>query len=183
MSYLAVSDESPAISSLHIGQASLELAAAATAGLSTSLCSNEILELRSCASVEGWEVEAEELTERVLSEGESRLESRAGYVGAGARFRPLPSTRPPPSFRADIFHRQVKPYKGWWILRLSGTGIQRRGCGLGVAGEKKRRLPISLSNMMQEKAIMYQHTFIADDVGGLSRSPGWWLTDPRLADP
>jgi hypothetical protein len=95
-----------------MGQASLELAAAAAA-LSASLCSNEILELRSCASVEGCEVEAEELTERVLSEGESRLEFLAGYVGAGARFRPLPSTRPPPSFRADIFYGEVKPHEGW----------------------------------------------------------------------
>ena len=70
---------------------------AAAAVLSPSLWSREILELRSWASVEGWE---EELTDTELAVGESRLEFLGGY--AGERVRPLPSTLPPPSFRADI---------------------------------------------------------------------------------
>ena len=86
------------ISSLHIGQASLvEAARAAAAALSPSLWSREILELRSWASVEGWE---EELTDTELAVGESRLEFLGGY--AGERDPPLPSTLPPPSFRADM---------------------------------------------------------------------------------
>lgn len=86
------------ISSLHIGQTSLvDAARAAAALLSPSLWSREILELRSWASVEGWE---EELTERELAVGESRLEFLGGY--AGERDLPLPSTLPPPSFRADM---------------------------------------------------------------------------------
>ena len=86
------------ISSLHIGQASLvEAARAAAAALSPSLWSREILELRSWASVEGWE---EELTDTELAVGESRLEFLGGYVGE--RDLPLPSTLPPPSFRADM---------------------------------------------------------------------------------
>ena len=97
------------ISSLHIGQASLVLAATAAA-LSDSLCSSEILELISWASVESCDVEAEELTERVLSDGESKLEFLAGYVGAGARLRPLPRTRPPPSFREDMFYKELEAH-------------------------------------------------------------------------
>lgn len=49
--------------------------------------------------------------ERLLPDGDSRLEFLAGYVGAGASFRPLPSTRPPPSFRADIFHGELEPHE------------------------------------------------------------------------
>ena len=85
--------------------------AATVAALSASLCSSEILELISWASVEGCDVEAEELTERVLSDGESKLEFLAEYVGAGARFRPLPRTRPPPSFREDIFFKELQAHK------------------------------------------------------------------------
>lgn len=86
------------ISSLHIGQTSrVEAARAAAAALSPSLWSREILELRSWASVEGWE---EELTDTELAVGESRLEFLVGY--AGERDLPLPSTLPPPSFRADM---------------------------------------------------------------------------------
>ena len=86
------------ISSLHIGQASLvDAARAAAIPLSPSLWSKEILELRSCASVEGWE---EELTDKELADGESRLEFLGGY--AGESDLPLPSTLPPPSFRADM---------------------------------------------------------------------------------
>ena len=85
--------------------------AATAAALSTSLCSREILELISWASVEGCDVEAEELTESVLSDGESKLEFLAGYVGAGARLRPLPRTLPPPSFRADIFYRELEAHE------------------------------------------------------------------------
>lgn len=86
------------ISSLHIGQASLvEAAKAAAAALSPSLWSREILELRSWASVEGCE---EELTDTELAVGESRLDFLAGYTGE--RDLPLPSTLPPPSFRADM---------------------------------------------------------------------------------
>jgi len=86
------------ISSLHIGHASLELAAVAIA-LPPSFWSSEILELISCASVEGG-VEEDELTETVLADGESKLEFLGGY--AGDKERPLPNTLPPPSFRADI---------------------------------------------------------------------------------
>ena len=86
------------ISSLHIGQASLvEAARVAAAALSPSLWSKEILELKSWASVEGCE---EELTDKELAVGESRLEFLGGY--AGERDLPLPSTLPPPSFRADM---------------------------------------------------------------------------------
>lgn len=89
---------SPTISSLHIGQASLaDAASAAAAALSPSLWSRDILELRSWASVEGWE---EELTDTELAVGESRLEFLGGY--AGETDFPLPSTLPPPSFRADM---------------------------------------------------------------------------------
>ena len=93
-----------------MGQASLVLAATAAA-LSASLCSSEILELISWASVESCDVEAEELTERVLSDGESKLEFLAGYVDAGARPRPLPRTRPPPSFREDMFYKELKAHE------------------------------------------------------------------------
>ena len=85
--------------------------AATAAALSASLCSIEILELISWASVEGCDVEAEELTESVLSDGESKLEFLAGYVGAGARLRPLPRTRPPPSFRADMFCKELEAHE------------------------------------------------------------------------
>lgn len=61
-------------------------------------------------SVEGCEVEADELTERVLPDGESRLEFLAGYAGTGARFFPLPSTLPPPSFLADMFSKYLEPH-------------------------------------------------------------------------
>ena len=92
------SEVNATISSLHIGQASLVEAASAAAGLlSPSLCSSETLELRSWASVEGWE---EELTDTELAAGESRLEFLGGYTGE--RGLPLPSTLPPPSFRADM---------------------------------------------------------------------------------
>ncbi len=64
------------MSSLHIGQASLESAAVAAA-FPPSLWSSEILELMSCGSVEGC-VEAEELTETVLADGESKLEFLGG---------------------------------------------------------------------------------------------------------
>ena len=85
--------------------------AATAAALSASLCSSEILELISCASVESCDVEAEELTETVLSDGESKLEFLPGYVGAEARLRPLPRTRPPPSFREDIFCKELEAHE------------------------------------------------------------------------
>lgn len=86
------------ISSLHIGHASLvDAARAAAEPTSPSPWSRETLELRSWASVEGWE---EESTDRELGVGESRLEFRGGY--AGERDLPLPSTLPPPSFLADM---------------------------------------------------------------------------------
>ena len=85
--------------------------AATAAALSASLCSSEILELMSWASVESCDVEAEELTERVLSDGESKLEFLAGCVGAGARLRPLPRTRPPPSFREDMIYKELEAHE------------------------------------------------------------------------
>lgn len=75
----------------------MDAAIAAEAALSPSLWSREILELRSWASVEGWE---EELMDTELAVGESRLEFLGGY--AGERGLPPPSTLPPPSFRADM---------------------------------------------------------------------------------
>ena len=75
----------------------MDAARAAAVLLSPSLCSSETLELRSWASVEGWE---EELTDKELAVGDSRLEFLGGY--AGERDLPLPSTLPPPSFRADM---------------------------------------------------------------------------------
>lgn len=75
----------------------MDAARAAAAAISPSLWSSDILELRSWASVEGWE---EELTDTELAVGESRLGFLGGY--AGERGLPLPSTLPPPSFRADI---------------------------------------------------------------------------------
>ena len=61
--------------------------------------------------MESCDVEAEELTETVLSDGESKLEFLAGYVRAGARLRPLPRTRPPPSFREDMVDKELEAHE------------------------------------------------------------------------
>lgn len=54
----------------------------------------------SCGSVD---VEADELTEMELVEGDCRLVVREGRAAAaGDRFFPLPNILPPPSFLADI---------------------------------------------------------------------------------
>ena len=106
--------------------------AATAAALSASLCSSEILELISWASVESCDVEAEELTERVLSDGESKLEFLAGYVGAGARSRPLPRTRPPPSFREDMIIKELEAHEIKSSHVLSGTRCGTRLGGIGL---------------------------------------------------
>lgn len=59
------------ISSLHIGQASLELAAAAALTVDESPLSRDILEIRSWLSEEGG-VEPPESRERLLGEGDRR---------------------------------------------------------------------------------------------------------------
>ena len=97
---------------------------AAAAELSPSLWSREILELRSWASVEGWE---EELTDTELADGESRLEFLGGY--AGDRDLPLPSTLPPPSFRADMspcFSRSRVKVLALCYLHCPGLEYRRR---------------------------------------------------------
>ena len=96
----------------------MEAASAAAAALSPSLWSREILELRSWASVEGWE---EELTDTELAVGDSRLEFLGGY--AGERDLPLPSTLPPPSFRADMSPCVIKDRD----RLLPHTGISNGG--------------------------------------------------------
>lgn len=65
------------ISSLQMGQASLGPAPVAAA-LPSSLWSKETLELRSWASEDGCDVDAVELTDMVLAEGESKLEVLRG---------------------------------------------------------------------------------------------------------
>ena len=91
------------ISSLHIGHASLELAAAEVATLMCSLFSSDILDLMSCCSCEVYEVEAEESSEMELADGDSKLEFRLGRGElAGDKERPLPKTLPPPSFLPDM---------------------------------------------------------------------------------
>ena len=90
------------ISSLQIGQASRG-PAAREESLFSSFCSKDTRELRSWGSVDGCDVDADEVTEIELAEGESRLELRWGKAAeAGASPLPLPSTLPPPSFLDDI---------------------------------------------------------------------------------
>ena len=59
-------------------------------------------------------MEADESTETVLAEGESRLVDRWGRGGtAGDKLFPLPKTLPLPSFRDDIVPQNVgSPYVG-----------------------------------------------------------------------
>jgi len=61
------------MSSLQIGQASRGPPPAAAA-LFSSPWSNDTLELKSWASDDGWDVDAVELTDIVLAEGDSKLD-------------------------------------------------------------------------------------------------------------
>lgn len=93
------------ISSLHIGQISVDLVEAAAAPLLSSLWSKDTLALRSCGSVDA---EIDELTEMELVEGDCKLVVRGGRAAAaGERFLPLPNTLPPSSVRAAIV-RQLR---------------------------------------------------------------------------
>ena len=91
----------PTISSLHIGQTSLEFAAEVSAALVESLISKDILELISWFSEDTCEVEISEFNDTELSDGESRVEWCL-RVTAGDNDLPLPRSRPPPSFLEDI---------------------------------------------------------------------------------
>lgn len=159
----------PTISSLQIGHASLvDAARAAAAALSPSLWSREILELRSWASVEGWE---EELTDTELAVGESRLEFLGGY--AGESDLPLPSTLPPPSFRADI-----SPYISWGRDKVQ-RHLEPTGTGLAVMPIVYDYISGSQILCFCSRSCIFQ---ASDNARGLSGCRRRWLTDTCLAD-
>lgn len=84
------------ISSLHIGQTILELAAAAAWAVPCS--SSATLAVMSSFSTDKGVLEVCELSDIELSEGERPPEGRSCgfWATGGARFLPLPSTLPPP---------------------------------------------------------------------------------------
>ena len=89
-------DQSHTISSLHIGQTILELAAAAAWAVPCS--SRATRAVMSSFSVDIGVLEVWELSDMELFEGDKTPDGRrSGLFGTGgARFLPLPSTRPPP---------------------------------------------------------------------------------------
>lgn len=89
-------DKSHTISSLHIGQTILELAAAAAWAVPCS--SRATRAVMSSFSVDIGVLEVWELSDMELFEGDKAPDGRrSGLFGTGgARFLPLPSTRPPP---------------------------------------------------------------------------------------
>lgn len=93
------------ISSLQIGQASCGAEAAGAADMEVSPFSREIRDVRSCASGENCDVEACELKDTLLADGERAraLGCGDGAGTGGERFFPLPRTRPPPSVLGAMF--------------------------------------------------------------------------------
>lgn len=118
----------PTISSLHMGQTSLEFAAEASVALVESPSSRDILELISWFSEDICEFETSEFNDTELADGESRLELRFG-VTAGDNDLPLPKTLPPPSFLEDIVlwsasERRERPHASE-SCKLAGTFTYR----------------------------------------------------------
>ncbi len=68
----------------------------------------------------------------MLAVGESRLELLWGYAAtAGDNDLPLPSTRPPPSFLADILRQTCEDVVGFAIEGSTGSNADsRRPTGL-----------------------------------------------------
>lgn len=90
------------ISSLQIGQDNLDEAAGNAATFS-SFCPNETLELRSGASTDNWDVEADESTEIELADGDNKLVFLgATGLSVGNKDLPLPRILPPPRLLFDI---------------------------------------------------------------------------------
>lgn len=123
------------ISSLHIGHASCEPDTAGAADMEVSALSREIREARSCASGENCEVEACELRDRLLVEGDSRplgCGDEVEVAGEGERFFPLPRTRPPPStLRAMVCLVEHEP-----ILLVNARKYREEGAWVVVDSAK-----------------------------------------------
>jgi hypothetical protein len=116
------------ISSLHIGQASLELAEVATLGADESPWSKDTLEAKSWLSDEGG-VETPDSRERLLGEGETRWALDLwswGDRAAGDNDFPLPRILPPPRVLLDMILSHGGTHEdgiGWWYQqqkRLEG---------------------------------------------------------------
>lgn len=91
------------ISSLQIGQDNLDEAAGNAATFS-SFCSNETLEIRSGASTDSCDVEADESTDTELAAGDNKPVFLGGKgLSVGNKDLPLPRILPPPRLLFDIF--------------------------------------------------------------------------------
>lgn len=87
------------ISSLQIGQASCAPVAAGAADIEVLPFSKDILEVRSCVSSDGWDVDVCELSDRLLVDGDRTFCCGDGVEG---RFFAEPKTRPPPRVLRDM---------------------------------------------------------------------------------